>query len=73
MKKTGKCPKRWVNPQSLEPEYIIINDKNQVYIGLDGGYPVFSDDIEKAKPFKGQSKFDTLKRHSYIKMEQMFL
>ena len=73
MKKTGKCSKRWVNPQSLEPEYIIINAKDQVFIGLSGGHPVFSDDVDQAKPFRGQSKFDMLKRYSHVKIEQMFI
>ncbi len=73
MKKTGKCRKRWIDPQSLEPEYIIVDDRDRVFIGLDGGYPVFSDNISQAKPFRGQAKFDTLRRYSHVKIEQMFL
>jgi hypothetical protein len=73
MKKTGKCSKRWVNPQSLEPKYIIINKYSQVFTGLIGGEPDWSDDVLRAKQLQGQSKFDTLQRHYYIKIEQMFL
>jgi hypothetical protein len=72
MKKIGKF-KRYRNPQDDEPEYIIVNTKDQVFIGLDGGYPVFSDNIDQAKPFRGQAKFDTLRRFSHVKIEQMFL
>lgn len=65
--------KRWVNPNLLEPEYVIINESSQVFIGLIGGYPDWSDDLSKAKTFKGQSIFDTLKRYSDSKIEQLFL
>jgi len=71
MKKTGNV--RWVDPQSLEPEYIIINDRDQVYVGLIGGEPNFSTNIDRARVFQGQAKFKTLKRYSWCKIEQVFL
>lgn len=71
MKKTGKC--RWVDPQSLEPEYIVINDMDQVFVGLMGGEPDFSINIGEAKVLQGQTKFDTLRRHSWCKIEQVFI
>jgi hypothetical protein len=73
MKKTGKCSKRWVDPQSLEPKYIVINDMDQVFVGLMGGEPDFSTNIDSAKVLQGQAKFETLKRHSWYKIEQIFV
>lgn len=73
MKKTGKCSKRWVNPQSLEPEYIIINEYDQAYVGLIGGEPDFSINVNEAKILQGQSKFETLRRYSWCKVEQIFV
>ena len=32
------------------PSYIILNERAQVYTGLIGGYPNFSDDLDEAKP-----------------------
>jgi hypothetical protein len=55
------------------PPYIILNERAQVYTGLIGGYPNFSDDLDQAKPLEGQAKFDTLKRFARIHLEQIFL
>jgi len=56
-----------------EPEYIIIDEYARVFSGLKGGYPLFSDDIDEAKPLQGQSKFEFMKTYYYVKIEQMFL
>ena len=55
------------------PSYIILNERAQVYTGLIGGYPNFSDDLDEAKPLEGQAKFDTLKRLTRIPLEQIFI
>ena len=72
MKKTGKC-RRYKNPQGDEPQYIILNKYSQVFTGLIEGEPNWCDDVLQAKLLRGQSKFETLKRHSYLKIEQMFI
>jgi hypothetical protein len=59
--------------ETEEPSYIILNERAQVYTGLIGGYPNFSDDINEAKPLEGQAKFDTLKLFARIPLEQMFI
>lgn len=61
------------NNDELEPEYIILNNECAVFSGLKGGYPVFSENINEAKPLRGQSKFDFMKRYYPNKIEQMFL
>lgn len=55
------------------PEFIIIDDQARVFSGLMAGYPVFSEDINKAKPLKYQESFEHMKRYHYGKIEQMFL
>ncbi len=55
------------------PPYIILNERAQVYIGLIGGYPNFSDDLDEAKPLEGQAKFETLERVYHAKLEQIFI
>lgn len=59
--------------EELEPEYIILNDRCEVFSGLKGGYPVFSEDINEAKPLRGQSKFEFMQRYHPYKIEQMFI
>ena len=56
-----------------EPEYIIINEYAKVFSGLKEGYPIFSDDVDDAKPLQGQSKFEFMKTYYHVKIEQMFL
>jgi hypothetical protein len=57
-----------------EPEYIIIDEYARVFSGLKEGTHMFSENIDDAKPLKGQSKFDYMKRCiPFIKIEQMFL
>jgi hypothetical protein len=59
--------------ETEHPSYIILNERAQVYTGLIGGYPNFSDDLDEAKPLEGQAKFDTLKRFTRIHLEQIFI
>jgi hypothetical protein len=56
-----------------EPEFIVINEYAQVFSGLKGGYPVFSDDWDEAKPLKKHEQFTTLQRVSPVKIEKYFL
>ena len=55
-----------------EPEYIITDGKNSVFVGLIAGEMDFSINTKMAKPFRGQSKFDTLKKYNK-NIEQIFL
>jgi hypothetical protein len=60
----------WETP---EQSYIIFNQHAHVFIGLIDGWPNFSNNIEDAKPLKGQEKFQTLKRYSKMDLEQEFI
>lgn len=55
------------------PEFIIVDDQARVFSGLKGGRPVFSEDINDAKPLKHQESFDHMQRYVYFNLEQMFL
>ena len=70
MKRSKKKLLAW---QVEEPSYIILNSDAQVYTGLIGGYPNFSDDMDEAKPLEGQGKFETLQRFTKMPLEQMFV
>jgi hypothetical protein len=59
--------------EELEPEYIILDEQARVFTGLKGGYPEFLDDVNEAKPLRGQGKFDFMQRYHPYKIEQMFL
>jgi hypothetical protein len=70
----GRKPKRRLLSWEVEePQFIIINEHEQVYTGLIRGYPNFSNDINEAKPLEGQEKFNTLKRLTRSPLEQMFI
>jgi hypothetical protein len=37
----------------IQPEtYVVVNRDGQVFIGLQGGYPVYSNDWDQAKPLE---------------------
>jgi hypothetical protein len=70
MKKTRKRLTDW---EIKEPPFIILNMDAQVYTGLIGGYPNFSDNLDDAKPLEGQAKFETLRRFTKMSLEQIFI
>lgn len=69
MKKTGKCRE----PEVELPEYLVLDEFARVFAGCREGYPFYSEDMDEAKPLKGQEKFDTLQRYSHLILEQMFI
>jgi hypothetical protein len=38
------------NKPTPEESYVVVNKDGQAFIGLQGGYPVYSDDWSEAKP-----------------------
>jgi len=69
MKKTGKCRE----PEIIEPEFIVLDGLARVFAGCKHGYPYYSENMDEAKPLRGQSKFDFLQSYTHIELEQMFL
>ena len=56
-----------------EPTFIVLNEMAQVFCGLQGGYPQFSDFFDDAKPLSGVEKFDTLQQVYFSKLEKIWL
>ena len=55
--------------QKKEPEFIVLNEYAQVFIGLRRGYPAFSDDWDEAKPLHHIDQTKHLKYGTSYKLE----
>ena len=56
-----------------EKEFLIVNEFAQVFSGLKGGYPNFSDDWEKAKPLHRIEQYQMVQRGTLDKLELLYL
>jgi hypothetical protein len=56
-----------------EPEFIVMNELCQVFVGFSSKGVVFSDDLDLAKPLYNDTQIDTLKMYTYHKLEKMYL
>jgi hypothetical protein len=54
-------------------EYILMNENLEVWTGLKGGYPIFSHNIEEAKPLTDESQSRTLRLFYPYKLEIIYL
>jgi hypothetical protein len=54
-------------------EYIVMTDDARVFSGLEGGYPVFSDNIDEAKPFTEINQSDKLHLIHPYKLEIIWI
>lgn len=54
-------------------EYIIVNQCNQVFVGLKGGYPYFDGDWQKARTLNNPEQFDKVKRGTLDQLEILHL
>jgi hypothetical protein len=59
--------------QQKETQFIVLNEYAQVFSGLKGGYPAFSDDLNEAKPLTNDSQVKTIQRGTSFKLEKYFL
>lgn len=66
----GRKPKKG---KIKEPEFVVLNQYCQVWTGLLKGKPVFSDNIDDAKPLTGVAQFKTLQRISDEKLDQVWI
>jgi hypothetical protein len=58
----------------IEPnpeQFIIVNELAQVFCGLKGGYPNFSDDWKEAKPLSNENQFRSIQKGTTHKLEAM--
>jgi hypothetical protein len=56
-----------------EPEFIVLNEYAQVFSGLRGGYPEFSDDWDKAKPLWNANQVKNIQHGTNYKIEICYL
>ena len=61
------------NRPKPEPTFIVLNELAQVFCGLRGGYPEFSDDFESAKPLVNDDQVKMIKQGTSFKLEKNFL
>ena len=67
----GRKPKKSREPKL--PEFIILNENCQVFCGLRGGYPDFSDELEDAKPLTNDSQFRIVQHGTSFKLEKEYI
>jgi hypothetical protein len=52
-----------------EPEFIVLNEYCQVFCGLRGGYPEFSDNLDEARPLTNMNQFKNVQYGTSYKLE----
>jgi len=55
--------KKLVEPKPQE--FILLNEDAQVFAGLRGGYPYFSDNWDEAKPLNNNNQVKMIQRGTY--------
>ena len=55
--------------QKPDPEFIVLNEYAQVFIGLREGYPAFSDNWDEAKPLQHPDQIKYLKHGTSHQLE----
>jgi len=56
-----------------EPEFILLNELAQVFCGLLGGYPDFSDDFDSAKPLVRYEQVRMIQQGTSYKLDIEYL
>ena len=56
-----------------EPEFIVLNDQCQAFIGFRKGEAIFSDDLDLAKPLYNDAQVETLRVFTYGKLEKEYI
>jgi hypothetical protein len=55
------------------PEFIVLNELAQVFCGLRGGYPDFSDDFDSAKLLNNKEQVRMIQQGTSFKLEIEYL
>jgi len=61
------------NKEPKLPEFIVLNERCQVFCGLRGGYPVFSDNLNEAKPLTHDGQFKSIQQGTFYKLEKEYI
>jgi len=52
-----------------EPEFIVLNEYCQVFSSLSRGYPVFSDNLDEARPLTNLNQFKNVQYGTNFQLE----
>lgn len=52
-------------------QFIIVNELAQVFCGLKGGQPNFTDDWKIAKPLNNENQFKSVQKGTLFRLEMM--
>ncbi len=55
------------------PEFILLNEYCQVYCGLQGGYPAFSDNLDDARMLENDEQVRMIRQGTSFKLEKEFI
>jgi hypothetical protein len=55
------------------PEFILLNEYCQVYCGLQGGYPAFSDNLDDARTLENDEQVRMIRQGTSFKLEKEFI
>jgi hypothetical protein len=55
------------------PEFILLNEYCQVYCGLQGGYPAFSDNLDDARTLENDEQVKMIRQGTSFKLEKEFI
>jgi hypothetical protein len=61
------------NRPKPEPTFIVLNELAQVFCGLRGGYPEFSDDFDSAKPLVRDEQVRMIQQGTLFKLEKEYI
>lgn len=65
-----------VDKKKREPkpqEFILLNEYCQVFCGLKGGYPAFSDNLDEAKPLSNNEQIRMIQQGTNFKLEKEYI
>jgi hypothetical protein len=54
-------------------QFIVLNEYCQVFCGLQGGYPAFSDNLDEAKPLERDSQVRMIQQGTSFRLEKEYL
>ena len=57
--------------ETTKEEFIIVNELAQVFYGLKGGIPQFTEDWNMAKPLNNDEQFKCVERGTFSKLEKL--
>jgi hypothetical protein len=55
------------------PEFILLNEYCQVYCGLQGGYPAFSDNLDDARTLENDEQVRMIRQGTSFKLEKEYI